>query len=66
MGKPKSFLLFGDIIRLVRHGKVKWARKDRLRCEIRDSYEILFGKPEVMRLIGETKMCMIRYGLNYW
>ena len=38
----------------------KWAGKDRLRGEIRDAYKILFGKPEVMRIIGETKMCMIR------
>jgi hypothetical protein len=51
-------------MRLVRQGIMKWVEKDRLRVEIRDAYRILFGKPEVMRLIGETKMCMIRCGLD--
>jgi hypothetical protein len=51
-------------MRLVRQGVMKWARKDHLRDEIRDAYKILFGKPEVIRLIGETKMCMIRCGLD--
>jgi hypothetical protein len=40
------------------------AVKDCTREDIRDAYRILFGKPEVMRLIGETKMCMIRCGLD--
>jgi len=64
MGKLKSFVLFGDIMRLVRQGIRKWVGKDRLREEIRDAYRFLFGKPEVMRLIGETRMCMIICGLD--
>jgi len=64
MGKLKSFILFGDIMRLVRQGLRKWVGKDRLREEIRDAYKFLFGKPEVMRLIGETRMCMIICGLD--
>jgi len=51
-------------MRPVRQEIMKGVRKDRLRGEIRDAYRILFGKPEVMRLIGETKMCMIRCGLD--
>jgi hypothetical protein len=43
---------------------VKWAGKDRLRGEIRDAYKILFGKSEVMTLIGESKMCVIRCGVD--
>jgi hypothetical protein len=51
-------------MRFVRQGIMKWAGKDRLTDEIRDAYKILFGKPEVMRLIGGTKMCVIRCGLD--
>jgi hypothetical protein len=49
---------------LVRAGRMNWSGKYCAREEIRDAYRILFGKAEVMRLNGETKMCMIRCGLN--
>jgi hypothetical protein len=53
----------GDIVSLVMTGGMNWGGNT-ARERLRDAYGILFGKSEVMRLIGETKMCMIRCGLD--
>ena len=48
-----NFVICTHIMRVVRPRGMKRAWRNRSRGEMRDAYRILFGKPEMMRIIGE-------------